>query len=88
MLYSFWCTNIRQFRDRAQLRLCCLCGSEDGDWTHILSCPRTVATIKRNESWESLKAAQSHYDVLEDIWSAIEHGLHVFNNHQEWENTP
>jgi hypothetical protein len=60
MLYSFWCTNNRHFRDRAQLELCCFCESEDEDWRHVLSCPGTGATIKRNESWDSLKAAQAH----------------------------
>jgi hypothetical protein len=46
MLYSVWCMNSRHFRDRAQLKLCCFCESEDEDWRHILSCPGTGATIK------------------------------------------
>jgi hypothetical protein len=79
MLYSCWCFNIRYFRDRAQVKLCCFCESGEEYWKHILSCPGIGATIKINESRNSLKAAQAHFDVPADIWDAIEHRIQYFN---------
>jgi hypothetical protein len=69
-------------RDRVQLKLCCFCESEDEDWRHVLSCPGTCTTIKRNASWDNLKSTQAHFDIPLDIWNTIEHGLQYFNNHQ------
>jgi hypothetical protein len=89
MLYSFWCTNIRYFRDRAQLKLCCFCEqSEDEDWRHVLFCPGTGVTIKRNTFWDIMKVAQTHFDIPFDTWNTIEYGITYFNNYQERENTP
>jgi hypothetical protein len=82
MIFSFWCSNIRHFRDRSQRKLCCLCGREADDWNHILSCPGPGATIKRNESWDSLKSSQAHFDIPTEFWLAIEHGIKYFNTFQ------
>jgi hypothetical protein len=57
------------------MKHCCFCESKDEDWRHVLSCPGTGATIKKDESWESLKTTQAHIDIPIDIWNTIEHGL-------------
>jgi hypothetical protein len=88
MLYSFWCKNTRCFRDRAQLKLCCFCESEDEDWRHVLSCPGTGVTIKRNIFLDIIKVAHTHFDIPFDIWNTIEYGIKYFNNYQKRENTP
>jgi hypothetical protein len=88
MLFSFWCSTSRHFRNRSQRKLCCFCDSEDEDWKHILSCPGLGATIKRNESCNSLKASQSHFDIPTETWLAIEHRIQYFNTYQEKKETP
>jgi hypothetical protein len=51
-------------------------------------CPGAGATINRNESFDSLKLEQKQFDVQDDIWAAIYHGIDFFNRYQEWKDTP
>jgi hypothetical protein len=54
---------------------------------HIPTCPGAGATINRNESFDSLKIKQKQFDVQDDIWAAIDHGIEFFNRHQERKDT-
>jgi hypothetical protein len=85
MIFSCWCSNSRHFLYISDWKLWCFCDSEDKYWKHILSYPGLRATIKRNKSWNSLKASQSHFDIPPDIWLDIEHGI---NTYQERKETP
>jgi hypothetical protein len=53
------------------------------DWKHVLTCPGAGATINRNEYFNSLKLEQKQFDVQEEIWAAIDHGVSFFNRYQE-----
>jgi hypothetical protein len=64
------------------------CENVDDDWKHIITCPGACATITRNESFNSLKLKQKQFDVQDNIWAAIEHGVAFFNRHQERKYTP
>jgi hypothetical protein len=57
--------------------------SKNEDWRHVLSCPGIGAKMKTNESWDSLKATQAHFNIPSDIWNTIEHKFQYFNNRQE-----
>jgi hypothetical protein len=53
-----------------------------------MTCPGTGATININESCDSLKLEQKQFDIQEDIWAAIDHGIEFFNRYQERKDTP
>jgi hypothetical protein len=44
--------------------------------------------INRNESLDILKLEQKQFDMQDDIWNAIEHGIDFFNDYQEREGSP
>jgi hypothetical protein len=87
-LSSLWCTDIQHRRNEERILQCCFCEHDDEDWKHILTCPGAGETINRNESFDSLKLEQKQFDVQEEIWAAIEHGVSFFNIHQERKDTP
>jgi hypothetical protein len=41
-----------------------------------------------NESVDSPKLEQEQFDVQDDIWAAIYHGIALFNRYQEHKDTP
>jgi hypothetical protein len=53
---------------------CCFSEQIYEDWKHILTCTGVGTTMKRNESFDSLKSEQKRFDVQNNIWEAIDHG--------------
>jgi hypothetical protein len=88
LIFSFWCTNKRHRRNKGRIMQCCFCEHIDEDWKHILTCPGAGTTINRSESFDSLKLEQKHFDVQDDIWEAIDHGIKFLNRYQEQKDAP
>jgi hypothetical protein len=65
-----------------------LLSTHDEDWKHIITCPGAGAKINRNESFDSLKLEQNQFDIQDDIWEAIDHGITFFHIHQERKDAP
>jgi hypothetical protein len=67
---------------------CCFCESIDEYWKHIITCTGAGANINRKESFNSLKCEKQQFDVQDNMWADIDHGVAFFNRHQERKDTP
>jgi hypothetical protein len=80
-LYSCWCTNTHNKRDRGQHKEFCLCVHEGEDWCHVLTCQGTGAIIFRTGSWLQLRTSMNKWKIHKDIWTCFDHGLSHFSCH-------
>jgi hypothetical protein len=62
---------------------CCMCNTQEEDWIHILTCPSIEACMNRQESWVKAMKAMKHWKLPNDVWTAMEKGIHVYTRNPE-----
>jgi hypothetical protein len=78
--FNMWHTGRKNVRYYDGIKSCCMCSTQEEDWTHILMCLSIEACMNQEESWAKVGKAMKHWKIPNDLWTAMEKGLHGYTH--------
>jgi hypothetical protein len=79
--HNMWHTGVKHTLYFHEPRPCCMCGEENEDWRHIVTCISLDASLHRSDSWEKVKKDIAIWKLPNDFWTAVQKGLQFYIDH-------